>query len=75
MVFSTILFATNLGMILGNPHNISLWVMVTVLCASSASFEGGLKVFLRELLDSIKQLRQQPTSVWKMVAAILAVAL
>jgi len=78
MVCSTVLFSTSLGMIFRNPYNIPLWITVvasvTALCASSASFEGGIKVFLRELFGTIKQLRQQPTSIWKMVAAMFAVA-
>lgn len=78
MILSTLLLAINLGMIRSNPSNILLWIMIAVsivaLCVSSAFSEGGVKVFFREFSDTIKQLRQRPTAVWKMVAAMLAVA-
>ena len=77
MVWSTVLLAVTLGMIRSNPYNASLWIMIIAsfssLCISSAFFDGGFKVFLREISDNIKQIHQQPTSVWKIVAAVLAV--
>jgi len=76
--WNTVLFAGTLGMLRDNPSNILLWIMIIsgfiALCISSATFEGGLKVFLTELFDSMKQLRQRPASAWKIVAATLAVA-
>jgi len=78
MVWSTIIFTVPLGMIRGNTYNIFLWMMIasgiTALCVSSAAFEGGIKVFLREIIDAVKKLLQQPASAWKTIAAILAIA-
>jgi predicted DsbA family dithiol-disulfide isomerase len=77
MVWSTALFAINFGMVFRNLYNISSWIMIVssiiALYAASASFEGSLKNFLRELFHDVKQLSRRQTTIWKIVASILTV--
>ena len=78
MIINTLLLAATIGMIRSNPYNISIWVMVSLsfiaLCTSSVFYEGNIKVFVKELIDNIKQLHRRQTLIWKSVATILAIA-